>query len=98
MDKAKLPSAPSNPGSDPFSHLYLLPQVTTVEFGSSSEPLKIYLHTYMVARRQKYLPANAGDSGSEPGSRSSPEGNGHPLQYSCLENPHGQRSLAGFKP
>ena len=22
-------------------------------------------------------------------------GNGHPLQYSCLENPHGQRSLAG---
>ena len=22
----------------------------------------------------------------------------HPLQYSCLENPHGQRSLAGFSP
>ena len=22
-------------------------------------------------------------------------GNGNPLQYSCLENPHGQRSLAG---
>ena len=21
------------------------------------------------------------------------EGNGNPLQYSCLENPHGQRSL-----
>ena len=21
---------------------------------------------------------------------------GHPLQYSCLENPHGQRSLAGY--
>ena len=26
------------------------------------------------------------------------EGNGHPLQYSCLENPHGQRSLAGYSP
>ena len=24
------------------------------------------------------------------------EGNGYPLQYSCLENPHGQRSLAGY--
>ena len=24
------------------------------------------------------------------------EGNGNPLQYSCLENLHGQRSLAGY--
>ena len=23
---------------------------------------------------------------------------GHPLQYSCLENPHGQRSLVGYSP
>ena len=31
---------------------------------------------------------NAGDLGSIPGSgRSSREGNGNPLQYSCLENP-----------
>ena len=31
---------------------------------------------------------NVGDSGSIPGSgRSSGEGNGNPLQYSCLENP-----------
>ena len=31
---------------------------------------------------------NAGDPGSTPGSARSPgEGNGHPLQYSCLENP-----------
>ena len=26
------------------------------------------------------------------------EGNGNPLQYSCLENPHGQRSLVGYSP
>ena len=26
------------------------------------------------------------------------EGHGNPLQYSCLENPHGQRSLAGYSP
>ena len=36
----------------------------------------------------KNLPANAGDVGSIPGSERSPgEGNGSPLQYSCLENP-----------
>ena len=26
------------------------------------------------------------------------EGNGNPLQYSCLENPHGLRRLAGYSP
>ena len=30
--------------------------------------------------------------------RSSGGGHGNPLQYSCLENPHGQRSLAGYSP
>ena len=48
----------------------------------------------------KNLPANAGearDVGSVPGSERSPGvGNYDPLQYSCLENPHGQRSLVGY--
>ena len=36
-------------------------------------------------------PANAGDVGSIPGARRSPgEGNGNPLQYSCLGNPMGR--------
>ena len=36
----------------------------------------------------KNLPANVGDMGSIPGlGRFSGEGNGNPLQYSCLENP-----------
>ena len=36
----------------------------------------------------KNLPANAGDAGSTRGSGSSlGEGNGYPLQYSCLGNP-----------
>ena len=30
--------------------------------------------------------------------RSPGEGNGNPLQYSCLEDPHGQRSLVGYSP
>ena len=36
----------------------------------------------------KKLPANAGDTDSIPGSgRFCGEGNGNPLQYSCLKNP-----------
>ena len=50
----------------------------------------------------KNLPANAGDIIGTyliPGLGRSPgEGYGNPLQYSCLENPHGQRSLAGYSP
>ena len=38
-----------------------------------------------------------GDSGSIPASRRSPGGgHGNTLQYSCLVNPHGQRSLACY--
>ena len=42
----------------------------------------------LVAQMVKDLPAcNAGDLGSIPGSGIAPgEGNGYPLQYSCLEN------------
>ena len=41
----------------------------------------------------------AGDLGLTPGSGRSPgEGNGNPLQCSCLENPHGQRSLESYSP
>ena len=46
----------------------------------------------------KNPPANAGngrDVGSIPGLAG---GNGNPLRYSCLENPHGQRSLTGYSP
>ena len=50
----------------------------------------------------KNLAANAGDvrdSDLIPGSGRSPGGGlGNPLQYSYLENPHGQRSLAGQSP
>ena len=42
---------------------------------------------------------SAGDPSSIPGLRRFPgEGNGNPLQDSCLEISHGQRSLAGYSP
>ena len=40
---------------------------------------------------------NAGDLGLIPGLGRSPGGgHGNLLQYSCLENPHGQRNLVGW--
>ena len=46
------------------------------------------------------LPVSAGDirdKGWIPGLGRSPgSGHGNPLQYSCLQNPHGQTSLAGY--
>ena len=62
----------------------------------NSSPIPQQVNVHMV---WKYLgfpggsvvknpPAHAGDSGSIPQSGTSPgEGNGNPLQYSCLENP-----------
>ena len=47
-----------------------------------------FLVASLMAQMVKHLPAVAGDLGSIPGSGRSPgEGNGNPLQYSCLENP-----------
>ena len=55
---------------------------------------KKYIYTYFYVLDfpggsvVKNSPANAGDVGSIPGwGRSPGEGNGNPLQYSCLENP-----------
>ena len=47
------------------------------------------LRASLMALMVKNPPVNAGDPGSSiPGSRRYPgEGNGNPLQYSCLENP-----------
>ena len=42
---------------------------------------------------------NMGDLGCIPGLGRSPgRGHGSPLQYSCLDNPHGKRRLAGYRP
>ena len=47
----------------------------------------------------KEFTRNAGDLGLIPELGRSPGGgHGNPLQYTCLENPHGQKSLAGYSP
>ena len=48
----------------------------------------IFVLSSLVAQMVKRLAYNVGDLGLIPGlGRSSGEGNGNPLQYSCLENP-----------
>ena len=52
----------------------------------------------LVTQTVKNLSVNTGDLGLIPGSGKSPgEGNGTPLQYSCLENSM-DRSLVGYNP
>ena len=47
----------------------------------------------------KEYACNVGDLGSVPGLwRSLGRGHGNPLQHSCLENSHGQKSLEGCSP
>ena len=48
--------------------------------------LQISQHDFCVSNGEPFLSLSKG------------EGNDNPLQYSCLENPHGQRSLVGYSP
>ena len=70
--------------------------------GSQLDPIKLECleRSSLVAQTAKNQPANSGDLGSISGLGRSPGGGGqgNPLQYSCLENPYGQRSLAGYSP
>ena len=53
---------------------------------------------FLGGSEDKASACNAGDPGLVPGLGRSPgEGNGSPLQYSCLENPM-ERSSAGYSP
>ena len=53
----------------------------------------------LIGSDSKESACNVGDLGSIPGLRRSPRGgHGNPLQCSCLETPHGQRSLVGYSP
>ena len=61
---------------------HLINYITYIQ-GKMTEPLKV-----RQINCSKASAWNAGDLGSIPGSGRSPgEGNGNPLQYSCLENP-----------
>ena len=49
--------------------------------------MRVYTHDFPGGSEGEAFALNAGELGSIPGSGRSPgEGNGNPLQYSCLEN------------
>ena len=52
-----------------------------------------------MTQQVKNPPSKAGEEDLIPGGRRCPGGgNGNSVQYSCLENPQGQRSLMGYSP
>ena len=56
--------------------------------GHEETGLRDFMFTFLCFFQLKRKVWNVGDPGSIPGSGRSPgEGNGNPLQYSCLENP-----------
>ena len=75
------------------NHIVMLPKISKANYnGWFGKMLKIEVFRKKWASRVtvvvKTLPANAGDVGCTPGwGRSPGEGNGNPLQYSCLGNP-----------
>ena len=81
--------------SHPLSSCLLLPSVFPSIRGFSNEPARFSNMCYLLVHQGlpggsggKASAYSAGDPGSIPGSGSSSgEGNGNPLQYSCLENP-----------
>ena len=53
----------------------------------------------LVAQTVEKSACNAGDLGLIPRLGRSPGGrHGNAFQYSCVENPHGQRNLVGYSP
>ena len=60
--------------------------------------LKYLLGTSLEVQWLRLLTPTAEGTGLIPGGGTKRGGHGNPLQYSCLENPHRQRSLGGYSP
>ena len=70
----------------PYSRLCF--QISQFMFDSSSLSKYLTIMGFPGGSEDKASACNVGDLGSIPGSgRSAGEGNGNPLQYTCLENP-----------
>ena len=71
-----------------------------LEMAKCEHGCSLYLHICFPGGSEvKAYACNAGDPGLIPGwGRSPGEGNGNPLQYSCLGNPMDLRSLVGYSP
>ena len=80
-----------------MANAYILNQAPTQNELSTKEKEK--KKGFPSGSDDKESACNERDLGSIPGLGRSPGGeDGNPLQYSCLENPHVQRSLASYSP
>ena len=74
-------------------------QATVHGVAKSRARLNDFTFTFPGGSDGKVSVYNAGDLGSIPGSGRFPgEGNGNPVQYSCLENPMDEEPGAGYCP
>ena len=74
------------------------PGHVSIENSNSKKYMHPYVHGFPSGSNGKESTCNADDLGSIPRLGRFPgEGQGNPLQYSCLENPHRPRSLAGLQ-
>ena len=61
--------------------------------------LRLTSQVVLVVKNTSVNAGDMGDAGLISGlGRSFREGHGNPLQYSCLEHPHGQRTLVDYSP
>ena len=71
-----------------FQSLFPYGLLQTTDYSSLSMQQVLVDYLFYGGSEVKASACNAGDPGSIPGSGRSPgEGNGNPLQFSCLENP-----------
>ena len=71
----------------------------SLESGGACYLLQIIVLGFPGGSDSKESTCNGGDPGLILALGTFPGGeHGNPLQYSCLENPHGQRSLEGYSP
>ena len=86
-------------GRPVLHHGALLDSALSTPSPRSSAAAPSALPAFPAGSDSKESACSAEDPGSIPGSGRSPgEGNDYPLQYSCLKNSHGQRSLVGYSP
>ena len=79
---------PGSYGSPGYSLEGLMLRLKLQYFGHLMRRTDSFEKTFPDGSEVKASASNAGDPGSIPGLGRSPgEGNGNPLQYSCLENP-----------
>ena len=85
--------------SKPRQQLILFQKPSTFDFWGRVLLVSESFQVALVVTNLPVIARGVRNAGSIPGSgRSLGGGHGNPLQYSCPENPYGQRNLAGCSP